>query len=679
MENFNEVLIELLKKDPRFVDNENNILRSKIIDAALNTDKELLSLLLTNKRIKDTFFSEVSGYWIFEANKFIDYIQDKNFLNDSYTKYRNKIGLTIDGKFLNERNEVALSFPFKDCILEGGQTKQENNRKEIFFNEILAQDDIDKLLAKKVLTNFKRYTEKGEEKVENFKRDSDGTIRENLIIKGNNLLALHTIIDQFKGKIKLIYIDPPYNTGNDEFGYNDSFNHSTWLTFMKNRLEVARELLREDGIIFVQCDDNEQAYLKVLMDEIFGKTKMGKTAKTEKTEHSNFIQIVEIKANEGAANEYQNPFMPKVCEYGLLYAKDYEVYKSNFKPFWIKSNYDKAYNLIILNLNENDLDRLNHGKFSEEELNRIKIGNFKDEFIKVYGEEKLSDEELLYKFAFENSKRIFRLISPKGPGSGLMKTMIESKNNRWSIYKREKKESLYCYNGSLVRFYSKNIKQDEFGNKIIARKLSSLWTDISWTGISKEGGVKLKAGKKPEKLLKRIIEITTKKGDIVLDYHLGSGTTAAVAHKLGRQYIGVEQLDYGENDSVTRLKNVIKGDQTGISKIVNWKGGGDFIYLELAKYNQYFVDQISNAKSTNELLKILKDIQEKAFLKYNVDLKELDSSLDEFKKLTVEQQKETLILILNKNQLYVNLSDIDDLRFNISEEDKKLNKKFYSK
>ena len=148
--------------------------------------------------------------------------------------------MRIGNKLLSERDEVVLDWPFKDCVLEGGMTKEDEKRKEIFFNEILAQDEIDQLFSPKVLTNWKRYTKKGEEKVKELKRDKDGTIRENLIIKGNNLLALHSLKQEFQGKIKLIYIDPPYNTGNDSFGYNDSFNHSTWLTFMRNRLQVQR-------------------------------------------------------------------------------------------------------------------------------------------------------------------------------------------------------------------------------------------------------------------------------------------------------------------------------------------------------------------------------------------------------------------------------------------------------
>ncbi len=198
-------------------------------------------------------------------------MEQKNYLNDSYTQFKNKVGLTIDGRHLKQRNEVSLVWPFKDCILEGGQSREEDKREEIFFNEVLAQDEITELLDPKVLTNAKRFDKEGDHHFDQFNRDENGTITDNLIIKGNNLLALHSLKKEFAGKVKLIYIDPPYNTGNDGFKYNDSFNHSTWLSFMKNRLSVARELLRNDGLVFVQCDDNEQAYLKVLMDEIFGR------------------------------------------------------------------------------------------------------------------------------------------------------------------------------------------------------------------------------------------------------------------------------------------------------------------------------------------------------------------------------------------------------------------------
>ncbi|MCQ2304048.1 MAG: site-specific DNA-methyltransferase [Bacteroidales bacterium] len=272
-----ETLCSQLKKENNFVSDNGELKKWVIADKARNYDAGLLALLLANEDLKKTFFKDINGTLVFLLEQFLLFIEQKNYLNDSYTNYRNKIGLTIGGKFLNQRNEVELVWPYKDCILEGGQTKEDQKRPEIFFNQTLAQDEITQLLDPKVMTGYKRFGTFTDD--EPFHRDaelnkkrglSENTITDNLIIKGNNLLALHSLKKEFAGKVKLIYIDPPYNTGNDSFGYNDSFNHSTWLTFMKNRLEVARELLKDDGAIFVQCDDNEQAYLKVLMDDVFG-------------------------------------------------------------------------------------------------------------------------------------------------------------------------------------------------------------------------------------------------------------------------------------------------------------------------------------------------------------------------------------------------------------------------
>lgn len=242
---FNSELIDLLKTNPRFVDDEGELILAAVQDHAWKIDHDLVKLLLSKKEIKAKFFDEISGHWVFNINTFLEYISQKNFLDNSYTRFRNRIGLTIGEKYLRERGEVSLVWAYKDTVLEGGQTKEEEKRKEVFFNEVLAQDEINRLLDPKVLTNFTRYTTKGAQPVKDFKRDENGVIRENLILKGNNLLALHTLKTQFRGQVKLIYIDPPYNTGGDgnTFSYNNNFNHSTWLTFMKNRLEVARELL----------------------------------------------------------------------------------------------------------------------------------------------------------------------------------------------------------------------------------------------------------------------------------------------------------------------------------------------------------------------------------------------------------------------------------------------------
>jgi adenine-specific DNA-methyltransferase len=418
-------------------------------------------------------------------------------------------------------------------------------------------------------------------------------------------------------------------------------------------LEIAKELLDEKGTIFIHCDDNELSYLKILADEVFKKSPKGK---------DNFVQYVEIKANVGAANEYQNPFMPKNCEYGLIYAKNYDM--REYKPLWVKSDVDKAYNKIILNPEEKD-------------FRKWEIGRVLDEFVAEKGEENKKNEKLLYDFVFKNLNRIFRTISPKGAGAGLKQAMNKSKEDTWAVYEREEKEDIICYKGEMVRFYSKNLKKDIDGNKIIGTELGSLWTDISWQGIAPEGGVKLKNGKKPEKLLRRIIEMNTKKEDIVLDFFLGSGTTAAVAHKLGRQYIGIEQLDYGKNDSVARLKNVVNGYTTGISKKVNWQGGGDLVYCELAKWNQKWVEKIESAETSEELLDLWNNLQENAFLNYKVDIKKVNEHIDDFRQLSIEEQKTFLLETLDMNQLYVNASEIDDETYNISDEEKKLNRLFW--
>lgn len=264
-----ETLEKTLKKEPNFVTDNGEIKKWVIISKAQNHDIELISLLLDDDELKEKFFIKVKDVLVFNQALFVQFMEQKNYLNDSYTAYKNKVGLTIDGKYLKQRNEVALVWPFKDCVLEGGQSREEDKREEIFFNETLAQDEITQLLEPKVLTNVKRYIAQGENPFDNFNRNEQGIITDNLIIKGNNLLALCSLKEEFNGRVKLIYIDPPYNTGSDGFNYNDNFNHSSWLTFMKNRLSIARELLTDDGVIFVSLDDKESHYCKVLMDEIF--------------------------------------------------------------------------------------------------------------------------------------------------------------------------------------------------------------------------------------------------------------------------------------------------------------------------------------------------------------------------------------------------------------------------
>ena len=365
-ENFNEKLTALLKEKSDFLDDAGELIPAAVRDYAWRLDHDLIKLLLKDKEIKATFFDEIDGHWIFNHNTFINYITDKNFLANAYTRFRNKIGLNIEGKFLRERGEVSLVWPYKDCVLEGGQTKEAEKRKEIFFNEILAQDEINRMFDPKVLTNWKRHTAEGEQEVADIERDENGTIREDLIIKGNNLIALHTLKQQFRGRVKLIYIDPPYNTGSDSFGYNDNFNHSSWLTFMKNRLEVAKELLTDDGVFFASCDDNEQAYLKILMDEVFG--------------NENFITNFVVIRAEGGGLAKQ---VVKGHDYLLTYAKNIENFEPLRKPKDIRGKIvekdGKKYWI------EEDWLRIEFGKYGTcyyEDIEKIKGKAKKDEIDK---------------------------------------------------------------------------------------------------------------------------------------------------------------------------------------------------------------------------------------------------------------------------------------------------------
>ena len=259
-------LENLLRMESTYCTEDGVLLKNAIVEAALALRPKLIAKLLTHDGLKRNFFTEVEGVLVFDKVKFQKFVMNKRFLPDSYTSFKNKVGLTNeDGDFLSESREVVLSWPYKDCVLEGGQTKEDAKRNEVFWNEILAPDEINRLTEPKVLTNFKRYDVDGEHEVDRISMD------DNLIIKGNNLLALHSLKKKYAGKVKLIYIDPPYNTGNDSFGYNDSFNHSTWLTFMRNRLQLAYDLLSEDGSLYVQLDWNEVHYCKLLLDEIFGR------------------------------------------------------------------------------------------------------------------------------------------------------------------------------------------------------------------------------------------------------------------------------------------------------------------------------------------------------------------------------------------------------------------------
>ena len=511
---------------------------------------------MKEENVKNHFFTNLEdGVLVFKKDVFLQFLNNKEFLPDSYTAYKTKIGLGTDnGDYISENNDVVLNFPYKDCILEGGQTKEDTKRQEVFFNKTLAPNEINRLLDNKVLTNFKRYDKDGEHEVDSIEEN------DNFIIKGNNLIALHSLKKRYAGKVKLIYIDPPYNTGNDGFNYNDKFKHSTWLLFMKNRFVIARQLLKNDGVIFVQCDDNEQAYLKVLMDEIFGRDSFVSTIHCQMST----TQGMKVKAA-------QSGNIVKNAEYILVYSKDGHQNVAKNPLYDLRPEYDEHYSLYLKSDGTVVQLRELYDYSFPYDLNNKKPLKLKEAYKK---------SEDFSEFIKNNLNDIVRIDKVTGFN-------IESnlKNGKWNLVERNGKEYILTLdrNGKvnqLMRLKDSWGKTDNYKREEGLRKIRGDWWEgfyLDMGNVGKEGLVDFKNGKKSERLISQIIKMTTDEGDLVLDYHLGSGTTASVAHKMNRQYIGIEQMDYIETVSVKRLKKVIEGEQGGISEDVEWQGGGSFV------------------------------------------------------------------------------------------------------
>lgn len=610
--------LEKLLQHPYFLV-EGQLNKNKLAELARKYDAKLLELLMSDEEVKDHFFSNVQdGVLVFKKDVFLQFLNNKEFLPDSFTAYKTKIGLaTEEGKYLSENNKVVLNFPYKDCVLEGGQTKEDSKRQEVFFNETLAPTEITRLLDDKVLTNFRRYQKNKEHEITELNKD------DNFIIKGNNLIALHCLKKRFSGKVKLIYIDPPYNTGSDSFNYNDHFNHSTWLVFMKNRLEVARELLSDSGSIWINIDDDEGHYIKVLADEIFGR--------------ENFINTI----------IWQKKFSPQNDSRWFSDSHDFiHVYSKN-KNIWIPNLLPRTKEM---NSRYKNLDNDPRGPWTSSDFS-----------VRTY-----------------NPKTDYPIKTPNGtvimPPAGRCWASTENvfldlvRDNRvW-----------FGKDGNNVPRIKKFLSEVKEG--VVAQ---TLWTyqEVGHNQDAKKEIKNLFEGQavfgtpKPEKLIQRIIQLGSDEGDLVLDFFMGSATTQAVAHKMNRQYIGIEQMDYIETVAVERLKKVINGEQGGVSKDVDWQGGGSFVYCELKNDVQEFKNQIQAAKTAEQLVELLNIAKHSSFLSYRIDPKKLRES--EFKQLSLAEQKQILLEIVDNNNLYVNYSDLDDVSYGISDADKKLNHEFY--
>lgn len=608
--------LEKLLQQPEFLV-EGELNKNKLAELARKYDTKLLELLMSDEEVKNHFFSNVQdGVLVFKKDVFLQFLNNKEFLPDSFTAYKSKIGLATEiGQYLSENNNVVLNFPYKDCVLEGGQTKEDSKRHEVFFNETLAPTEITRLLDNKVLTNFKRYDKDGVHEVSELNKE------DNFIIKGNNMIALHSLKKRFAGKVKLIYIDPPYNTGKDSFNYNDHFNHSSWLTFMKNRLEVAWELLSDEGTIWMSIDDSESHYLKVLADGIFGR--------------ENFLNEV--------------------------------IWQRAYAPVNLKKTFSRSHDAILVYAKNNSSEKeLN--KLPRDEVASSRYKNPDNDPRGVWQSDNLSVGPAV-------ESNIYEIITPSG------RSVYPPEGYSWRL-NRERLDEFIKDNRIWFGEDGNNVPRikrflSEVKDGVVAQ---TLWTykEVGHNQDAKKEIKNLFEGQavfgtpKPEKL----IQLGSNEGDLVLDFFMGSATTQAVAHKMNRQYIGVEQMDYIETVAVERLKKVINGEQGGISKDVDWQGGGSFVYCELKNDVQEFKSKIQEATSTEELTELLNLAKQSSFLSYRIDPKKLKET--EFKQLSLAEQKQILSEIVDNNNLYVNLSDIDDVTYKISENEKKLNKEFYS-
>ncbi|MFP6064864.1 DNA methyltransferase [Helicobacter pylori] len=556
----------------------NRFTKEQLVTLILTADEKLLIFMLEHENANDyknAFFKMIANTLVFNEKALLECLEIKE-LEKSFTKFKNKIGLFSQGGLIKSSELVVLHFPFKDNVLLGNAKDNSTKSNELFYHEILHKKEIDTLLSKKVLCRFEMH---GEGDLQSALKDKNT----NYLIKGNNLIALHSLKKKFAKQVKCIYIDPPYNTGNDSFNYNDNFNHSSWLVFMKNRLEAAREFLSDDGSIYINLDYNEVHYCKVLMDEIFKRENF----RSEIIWRMGFLSGYKTAAKKYIRNHDTILFYSKSDNY--LFNKTY-IENKDFLQLLTKNEVQNAFKKF---------------SFPQEKV---------DDFLTFINHENRGE-----KYPLEDT---------------------------WNSNKWDKLNSIAI--DSSVSRVDETIAIDDENFK----------------------------GQKPESLIQRILEVSTNENDLVLDFFAGSGTTCAVAHKMKRRYIGIEQMDYIETITKERLKKVIEGEQGGISKKCGFKGGGSFVYAELKEVNLEIKKQILNANSTSECLKIFNDLSERFLKRTDGKIDEIHS--EEFHNLDLNEQKRICCALLDSNEDYLNLGDIDEDAWEIDESTKKYNEIFYS-
>lgn len=413
-----------------------------------------------------------------------------------------------------------------------------------------------------------------------------GDINQNMLIHGDNLLALKALEIQFTGTVKCIYIDPPYNTGAAFEHYDDGIEHSKWLSMMAERLKCLRTLLREDGTIFIQIDDNEQAYLRVLCDEIFGR--------------NNFLNMISInaKVSAGASGGGEDKRLKKNIEYILIYCKNMDSFPG-FKPIYKKTELMKyigkmkedgksyKYTSVLYHCDGFELFKtIKDG--AGDDIKIYKVNDYEIKSVKQVAQlEGITEAEVYSKYY----KKIMTTTNAQTSIRTRIWDATDSENNMYkAVYvprtgknKGKKTELLLMGKQKVLVIWLKDTAEWIKGKIYKKERIGTYWDGFSWINVTKEGSVLFPNGKKPESLIKQVLEMATEEGDLVLDSFLGSGTTAATAHKMGRRWIGIEMGEHAYTHCKVRLDNVIAGEQGGISKEVGWQGGGGYKFYELAE------------------------------------------------------------------------------------------------
>lgn len=391
----------------------------------------------------------------------------------------------------------------------------------------------------------------------------DNGTYDNMLIHGDNLLALRALEKDYSGKIKCIYIDPPYNTGAAFEHYDDNLEHSIWLSLMRDRLIILQKLLSPSGAIFVQIDDNEMAYLKVLMDEIF--------------DRKNFVSTISVKMStvSGVKTTHREKTIVKEKEYILVYSKDISCF--SIKPQYVPvSNIDKEFQYYLEKKDDNpdhwEVKRLKDVLSEKGLISDITKIDFNSKDVQM---------KKTVKFIIDNKDKIWRRAFIRNE----YKKLSQENPNKIFVNLTDNKTHYY-YRGREMFFLSDKFHECLTPEGIIeapSNLLADIWNDINTGVLFNEGGVEFRNSKKPEFLISRIINMATNVGDLVLDSFLGSGTTAAVAHKMKRKWIGIEMGEHAFTHCKVRLDNVINGiDSAGVTKVFDWNGGGGYKFYELA-------------------------------------------------------------------------------------------------